>query len=124
MTRYVVQHNYSANGPDGIPIAFSAGAEVDLDEEVATWVNRDSAGTLAPVGAEPAVPEAAPTPPAVEVSSPPAADDESEVPAPPTEAAEATDEDDVLPPVEKSDDSGLSVGPDRDRSHRPGRRRY
>lgn len=52
MPRYKVNHKYGTTylGP------WTAGSEVELDEEVAEWVNRDSVGTLTlvvPAGEEP-----------------------------------------------------------------------
>jgi hypothetical protein len=47
MAEYKVQHAYSA-WRDGHRVGPWAGGEsVDLDEDVAEWVNRDSPGTLA-----------------------------------------------------------------------------
>jgi len=46
---YLVNHRYRA----GLH-AFDEGATVELDDAVAEHVNRDSPGTLTPLGAEPA----------------------------------------------------------------------
>jgi hypothetical protein len=67
MVRKVVTRRYSAwnNGPVG---GWQVGAEVDLDEDVAAWVERDSPGTLV----DPAPPEPEPAPEPERQASPPA----------------------------------------------------
>lgn len=59
MPRYVVQHSYhsSADGQQWGP--WEEGQEIELDEDRAEWVERDSAGTLKPVAAK----ETKPKPP-------------------------------------------------------------
>lgn len=48
MAKFKVQHNYSSNN-NGRFFAYDEGVEVEVDDDVAEWVNRDSPGTLKPV---------------------------------------------------------------------------
>lgn len=48
MAQFKVAHDYRSNH-NGRYYAYDKGATVDVDEETAEWVNRDSPGTLAPV---------------------------------------------------------------------------
>ena len=53
MPRYTVQHAYRA-ARDGARVGpWVAGEEVDVDQDLAEWVNRDSPGALADVKPEP-----------------------------------------------------------------------
>ncbi|MEL6894212.1 MAG: hypothetical protein AAFP84_21655, partial [Actinomycetota bacterium] len=47
MSRYTVARDYRAVHKSS-PIAFTKGADVDVDDDTATWVNRDSPGCLVP----------------------------------------------------------------------------
>lgn len=60
MPQYRVNRRYAASW-NGTRLHYAAGVEVDLPEDLADWVNRDSPGTLALVEPEPE-PVAAPAP--------------------------------------------------------------
>lgn len=59
MPRFRVTQDYAAAGVGPL----EAGTEVELDDELARWVNRDSPGTLAPLEAGPPAPAPEPPPP-------------------------------------------------------------
>lgn len=85
MPRYVAQHRYGAKR-DGQQFGpWVAGTEVDLSERDAEWVNRDSPGCLAEVGAE------------LDAAPPPAGDNEHE--GDPVGDGEEGAEADVVDPV-------------------------
>lgn len=57
---YTVQHRYYSSLCDQYGLGpLAAGATIDLTEDVAAAINRDSPGTLAPVAAKPAPERAA-----------------------------------------------------------------
>lgn len=58
MPRYVTRHGYGSKYGEGYLGPWESGIEVELSEEEAAWVNRDSPGCLAGVGAEQDVPPA------------------------------------------------------------------
>lgn len=113
--RYKVTGYYNTRGPDGQVIGWVKGTEVELDDAVAEWVQRDCAGLLVPLDQ-----------PAEEVAPP--VEVPNDVPdaaalATADEAAVADDdlEDEVDAPAVEGRESG---SPERDRSHRAGRRRH
>lgn len=112
MARYKVLYSYSSRGPGHESLGpWTVGAEVELEDAVAEWVNRDSAGTLAPVVA------------AVEVTSPPPppAEVPNDVPAAVVEASLPGDGDGD---EDESSSADPPAGPpQRDRPYRSGRRR-
>lgn len=63
MPRYVAQHGYGAKYGEGYLGPWEAGTEVDLSEQEAGWVNRDSPGCLTkvPAAAPEPEPESEPT---------------------------------------------------------------
>lgn len=50
--RYEVLRDYKSRTADGLIVVLSAGTAVNLSEEHASWVERDSPGTLRPAGAD------------------------------------------------------------------------
>lgn len=63
MGRYKVNHRYAAYTTafgDGEQIGLEEGAEVELDEERAEWINRDSPGTLTAAKATVDIPDGEP----------------------------------------------------------------
>lgn len=51
MGTYTATRKYASNH-NGRHFAFSEGDKTEVDDDVAAWVNRDSPGTLKPVGAK------------------------------------------------------------------------
>ena len=49
MGAYLVHHRYSSRTTEGEVLAFEEGITVEVADEVATWVNLDSPGTLSAV---------------------------------------------------------------------------
>lgn len=49
MGAYLVHHRYSSRTTEGEVLAFEGGTTVEVADEVATWVNLDSPGTLSAV---------------------------------------------------------------------------
>ena len=102
MPRYTVQHRYFAID-NGQPFGtYEPGTTVDLDEDRAEWINRDSPGTLAPElsVAEPVATEELPA-------------DEDQ-----PDAAEADDTDDQEP--EGETEPGLEAEPQAEAETAPG----
>lgn len=62
MARYRVSHVYAAYRDGQHYGPWTPGEVVELDQDVAEWVNRDSPGVLSPVVEEPAQREMPPTP--------------------------------------------------------------
>lgn len=72
MGRYRVNHRYQSN-----TIALEAATEVELDDDVAAWLEHDSPGVLAPIDGPEPEPE-----PEAEPEAEPEPEAEAEVPAP------------------------------------------
>lgn len=90
MSAFRVAHNYYAVYRS-VPVAFAAGAVVDVDDATADWVNRDSPGCLVATDA----PDVETTPD----------DTGTEAPAASTDATDAPDAPDV-PDVEQAPKRG------------------
>ena len=116
MGRYVVQQRYAARGPSDQLGPWRVGTEVDLDDAVAEWVNRDSAGTLVAV-------EVPDDEPADELPEEPVDVAPAEEP-PAVPAAVEPDEDDEEDEEEAKPAAGTERGhTPRNRQHRPARGR-
>lgn len=122
MAKYKVQYHYNTRGPDGTVLGWTKGTVVELDDAIAEWVERDCTGLLVPVVEVPedAEPDGDAPPPAEPVEAivefAPAADEASaDEPA----ASEEPEGNEAEPEPEVTDEA-----PQRDRSHRAGRRRH
>lgn len=62
VTAYTVNRKYTARRDGALLGPWDAGQEVDLADELAEWVNRDSPGVLTPASRPKAKPAAAPEP--------------------------------------------------------------